>query len=1266
MKKSLIVVLLIVLFISLTACDLVGEAARQSPKAYQEKCSDTDGGINLEEKGITKGLILDRDGNKKPVTKIDFCTKKGDLAEHYCSRDLVKGTIESCSEGKVCEDGACKIVGETPKEMIIGWQFHDDDVDYLSEMIDLAPEYHINHVELSHNMVWHTEDILDNPEKQVQVNNLINQAHQNGIELFIWTHEISYLPDQFFVNGKTDLDNPLLWEWLEEKYHQLFQAIPEVDGIVLTFSETNIPIYNDDLVITEMDKPERVTKLLNIVNGVCKEYGKKLWARTWAADEWVTEGVIAADENIWVENKNVNCDFCPYGEYHPNTGIYGDRNQIIEFDLNGQYLGRSWIPSPHPDFLKDMIDYAKSKDIDGYVGRVGTFKQDWEGPLGTLTIPNTHAINTPNEINLFAFTKIIENPEANTEEIWMEWTKKKYGEEAAPHIISAYKRTFDIISQLYFMETGEDSSYINMNTHSAISWWGIFDDPDRPEGGYWEKIISDPVFVAVSTGASLDEEVNQRFDPLIEMTELSLNDIEQAKPHLTPAQYNYLKESLERESYVLKVFKQIKKILISYGMVEINQAEEYQEPLNTNLQELLNLADIIEQKFGPDIILIKPEDIKTFVSGFGDHCSDGIYNSGEEGLDCGWTCSNECVFIEKEGELTQDEVWEGNIFVTDNVEVPKGITLTIKPGTIVKFKHSRDYKNLHTVGLSAFEGGIIKAIGTSEQQIWFTSDASDPINGDWNGISIGDSKNNNEFKHVIVEFAQLGISFWDSFGTVSNSIIRWSNSEGIYLERSKVLIEKNLIYGVAYNGIALENFNYGVEIESNKIINGHTAIHGEATEAVIKNNFISNNQQGITFMSGSEVIIKNNMIENNSQYAGSNHDNTITNLENNLIVNNKQGFLCEEGCNLIAHNNAFENNEEGNLFFWNHDSADIINNWWGTTNSEEVDSTIHSEQPINFVPHLMSNPVNYELPILDFVDNKNTVLGYIPGEPGDKFLYIYDEEDETRKVLKKIGTGLGFGWSLVWVDGYLWTGNANEDIKKINSNTGEVIDSILIPELSSARGIAFDGTYLWVNDFTNKVVFQVNPNTKEIVSTFSIPEMKGGAGASSIVWDGEYLYLKSWTEPKLYKIDFEGNVLEIINFESGGSGLTWDGSYFWTEGGKGIVKVNKKGQIVGEIYRAAVGPWAMAWQPADNEYGGYLWNWYRTSEMWDDAKIYQIEIKDDSLPEPTLNCIGFEGYIVPPDEKDCCEGLVATECTQLCSSIPEYCCDSGEMICLEE
>jgi hypothetical protein len=183
------------------------------------------------------------------------------------------------------------------------------------------------------------------------------------------------------------------------------------------------------------------------------------------------------------------------------------------------------------------------------------------------------------------------------------------------------------------------------------------------------------------------------------------------------------------------------------------------------------------------------------------------------------------------GVLDRNQTWSGLVHVFDSVVVPEGVTLTVLPGTFIEFEHYRGYRR-GKIGLT-ISGGTIKALGTPQERIWFTSDADEPINGDWAGILCTDTESS-EFEYVVVEFAMIGIEQFGSAVNVTHSTIRWTNTEGLYAERSQPRFEYNLLYGNAYHEIALEQYNYDVQVRYNIFGGGHFGIHCEATNATIK------------------------------------------------------------------------------------------------------------------------------------------------------------------------------------------------------------------------------------------------------------------------------------------------------------------------------------------------------------------------------------------------------------------------------------------------
>ncbi|MFX1483507.1 MAG: right-handed parallel beta-helix repeat-containing protein [Promethearchaeota archaeon] len=497
----------------------------------------------------------------------------------------------------------------------------------------------------------------------------------------------------------------------------------------------------------------------------------------------------------------------------------------------------------------------------------------------------------------------------------------------------------------------------------------------------------------------------------------------------------------------------------------------------------------------------------------------------------------------KGGTIIHDETWSGSILVNESIVVPSGVTLTINPGTRILFAPSRDYRNQTNVGLTV-AGGTVRAIGTPEQQIWFTSDADEPINGDWAGIELHNT-NTSVFKYVIVEFSGLGISQFDSKANISHSIVRWVNAEGIYMERSSPVIEYNLLYQNGYHEIALEQYNYDVIIRNNIFAGGHIPFIVFDSSVILQGNYFHN--YGTPASPAISVAGTSDANVTGNKFDGFNNDTAILKLQ--------------PMSTLVQHNNDFGNGS---------------------------------------IP----------IPELDFADNKDRELGYTPGDPEDQYMYVFPEEDETRRVVKRIGLGLGFGWAFEYANGYLWKLGSG-DLVRIDPSTGNSTTySVDTSQVLGPRGLCYDGEYFWAQDHSllRIVKFKVNATDVTIYDSFPIPENETGA-RQSLSTDGTYLYIPDRTGTKMFELFKNGT----INREIAMPGLdlvgpiTWNGTCFWTGNGQHLYAFSKDGTIVGRVYDVARGISGITWD------GSYLWGLYKTCELWNDAKMFQVEILNDSL-----------------------------------------------------
>ncbi len=147
---------------------------------------------------------------------------------------------------------------------------------------------------------------------------------------------------------------------------------------------------------------------------------------------------------------------------------------------------------------------------------------------------------------------------------------------------------------------------------------------------------------------------------------------------------------------------------------------------------------------------------------------------------------------------------DGPFVIPSSFLVPQGVTLTLEPGTVIKFFESA----------SMTIEGTLKAEGTSEKPIVFTSIRDDefggdtnkdatsttPAPGDWHFLKFKNTQAT--LDHTIFRFGgipDLGNTGWaimrvdDSQATIKNSVIEESGAYGIIFNNSTGVLDSNII-----------------------------------------------------------------------------------------------------------------------------------------------------------------------------------------------------------------------------------------------------------------------------------------------------------------------------------------------------------------------------------------------------------------------------------------------------------------------------------------
>ncbi len=522
---------------------------------------------------------------------------------------------------------------ETPlkiDETVKGWIILSDNLQEDLFVVDNAPDYDINHLQISHDLIHDLRHVRI-PERLEKANMLIKHAHAKGIqEVVLWDrslYNLDYYPDRFKTgpNGTIDLDNPDFWEWFKEDYREMLDLVPDIQGLILTFIETGARV-EDQYSVKLKSNQEKLAAVVNAVASVViGERGLNLYARTFSYTYEEYDNIVRAIELFEYPEIRLMMKETPHDFFltHPNDFFAGTikRPTIIEFDVGAEFNGQGIVANTWPEhILERWSDFLKRDHIIGYAARTDRYN-------------DTRIVGRPSEINLYALKRYLEDQTLSAEDIYNEFITLKYNEKALSYIKSAFKNSFDIITSIFYTLGTNTTNHSQLNYDPYKSHWarhvsGKWLDPPivfikhgvYREFHYWKDIINTlaPDW-AKAGGTQLDEIpwviennwlkrgelMNEEYLSFIKaekeygisLTEESLAQIEKAKPFLTKEQYQELFHYFNRTLLTARLHKAVSTAYFGfriYALGERFQTLTLINDLNNSLSEIKEISGLIQ------------------------------------------------------------------------------------------------------------------------------------------------------------------------------------------------------------------------------------------------------------------------------------------------------------------------------------------------------------------------------------------------------------------------------------------------------------------------------------------------------------------------------------------------------------------------------------------------------------------------------------------------------------------------------------------------
>ena len=276
----------------------------------------------------------------------------------------------------------------------------------------------------------------------------VAEAHKVGKRLYYW-HREGYLPSGILedlpgprdADGEIDLLGEAFADYLRWKVRAAFDAVPELDGFVLTLTEADFSVVHNSNA-KRYPPPKVVERIVRIL---CEEHerrGKRLVLRSFGSvaqdyEDIIAGGVAAAKNHRFeIETKATPYDFSPFLPDNPFLCRSPGTTLGVECDGIGEFLGAGYLPCAQVETISRYVANARRAGADRYAIRIDR-------------VGNT-IFDSAQEINLYAYMRFISDPAATPEAVKREWAARRWlGCER--EMIRLSDMSFEMVTKMVFL-----------------------------------------------------------------------------------------------------------------------------------------------------------------------------------------------------------------------------------------------------------------------------------------------------------------------------------------------------------------------------------------------------------------------------------------------------------------------------------------------------------------------------------------------------------------------------------------------------------------------------------------------------------------------------------------------------------------------------------------------------------------------------------------------------------------------------------------------
>jgi hypothetical protein len=285
----------------------------------------------------------------------------------------------------------------------------------------------------------------------------------HGLDFYLWRRDLR-LPVGFVEKYGVewiDFENPQLWELLRWNIEEVFRLFPATRGLFLscTGEQKAGEWISANGVGGALPLWQRFEKMFRTVQETCDRLGRRVIFRNHGIGNEAIPLILDETTYLWhflkaaaaigketiVMGKAVEPD---YQATYPFNSILAPMAQqqptLIEFSLPMEYNAVGRTPFPMVEDIKFRLQKAREIGCWGAVARI-----DWH-MTGHRTVTTWSCLDTFNEINAYAFGRLINEPATPPDVIYADFARERFGERAAATAASIFRKLPEAGAKTYY------------------------------------------------------------------------------------------------------------------------------------------------------------------------------------------------------------------------------------------------------------------------------------------------------------------------------------------------------------------------------------------------------------------------------------------------------------------------------------------------------------------------------------------------------------------------------------------------------------------------------------------------------------------------------------------------------------------------------------------------------------------------------------------------------------------------------------------------